>query len=302
MPAVTVWTPTYNRREALKRPYNALVEQTCKDFEWLIVDDRSDDGTKERVTTWRQNAEFPIRFVEQPQDKTGKHRAFNIGVQLADGQFFSPLDSDDSMPSDAIELMLDEWEQIPKDQRNKFAGVAGYCKTPDGEIVGQRLPDSPMDTNLIELRYRYGISEELWGMHKTDILRQFTFPDIDERFVPEDLVWDRVAQQYSRRYVNKAFRIYYPDENDDQLTKLSLDGIAEGHYEWHKMRLNEQSNWIPQAPFTFFKSAVHYTRFGIYSGRSVQELLRDVIPYPSKALVFAGYPIGYLISNIHDQI
>ena len=45
----TIFTPTYNRKELLKKLYFSLRNQTFKDFEWLIVDDGSNDGTNELV-------------------------------------------------------------------------------------------------------------------------------------------------------------------------------------------------------------------------------------------------------------
>lgn len=45
----TVFTPTFDRKELLEKLYKSLQKQTFKDFEWLIVDDGSTDGTKEKV-------------------------------------------------------------------------------------------------------------------------------------------------------------------------------------------------------------------------------------------------------------
>ena len=41
---LTVFTPTYNRKEKLGSVYSSLIDQTDKDFIWMIVDDGSDDG------------------------------------------------------------------------------------------------------------------------------------------------------------------------------------------------------------------------------------------------------------------
>ena len=47
---ITIFTPTYNRGELLKRLYQSLVDQQYKNFEWLIVDDGSTDYTEEIVS------------------------------------------------------------------------------------------------------------------------------------------------------------------------------------------------------------------------------------------------------------
>lgn len=52
MGLLTVFTPSYNRADLLPRGYQALCRQTCHDFEWLIIDDGSKDGTKDLVSSW----------------------------------------------------------------------------------------------------------------------------------------------------------------------------------------------------------------------------------------------------------
>ena len=49
MKTLTVFTPTYNRKHTLPRTYESLCRQTCSDFEWLVIDDGSSDGTREWI-------------------------------------------------------------------------------------------------------------------------------------------------------------------------------------------------------------------------------------------------------------
>lgn len=49
MKLLTIFTPTYNRKHTIGRTYDSLLRQTSKDFNWLIIDDGSIDGTKEWV-------------------------------------------------------------------------------------------------------------------------------------------------------------------------------------------------------------------------------------------------------------
>ena len=53
----TVFTATYNRAHVLHRVYHSLRAQTFRDFEWLVVDDGSSDGTGALVAGWRAEAE-----------------------------------------------------------------------------------------------------------------------------------------------------------------------------------------------------------------------------------------------------
>ena len=58
---ITVLTPTYNRANTLPRLIESLCEQTCMDFQWLVVDDGSTDGT-ERFFDELRNKELPFQW------------------------------------------------------------------------------------------------------------------------------------------------------------------------------------------------------------------------------------------------
>lgn len=62
-PSFTIFTPTYNRAHTLPRVYESIRRQTRRDFEWVIVDDGSTDGTETLVQQWQKEAnDFPIRY------------------------------------------------------------------------------------------------------------------------------------------------------------------------------------------------------------------------------------------------
>ena len=59
---ITVFTPTYNRAHLLPRLYKSLCAQTCKDFEWIIVDDGSVDETKSIIDGFINDNSITIRY------------------------------------------------------------------------------------------------------------------------------------------------------------------------------------------------------------------------------------------------
>ena len=101
---ITVLTPTYNRAHTLGRLYKSLVNQTVKEFEWLIIDDGSTDNTKQTVETFKNDNKISIKYVEQ--ENGGKHRALNNGVKLVDNELVFFVDSDDWLEKDAIEKII----------------------------------------------------------------------------------------------------------------------------------------------------------------------------------------------------
>lgn len=88
----TIFTPTYNRAYTLPALYQSLRNQTCMDFEWVIVDDGSTDNTETVCQGFKQDL-FPISYFRQ--QNSGKHVAVNEGVKQAQGEWFFIVDSDD---------------------------------------------------------------------------------------------------------------------------------------------------------------------------------------------------------------
>ena len=81
---VTVLTPTFNRKEKLQKLWNSLQKQTVKEFEWLVVDDGSTDGTNELIAKLQEKSDFPMYYIYK--DNGGKHTALNVGIQTIRSQ------------------------------------------------------------------------------------------------------------------------------------------------------------------------------------------------------------------------
>ncbi len=211
---MTVFTPTYNRAYALPHLYKTLQEQTFRDFEWLIVDDGSNDNTSEVVKAWIEEASLPIRYVKTVNG--GKHRAINKGVALAKGELFFIVDSDDWLPRDSLHWINHYYEEVKTDDR--FAGVVGSRSYPNGDRIGGAVSYDILDTDYVSFKERCKIKGDMAETWRTDILRQYPFPEFDgEKFLTEDYVWDEIALKYKLRYFNK--HIYTCEYLPDGLTK-----------------------------------------------------------------------------------
>lgn len=212
---VTIFTPTFNRAYILRNLFESLYNQTCKDFEWLIVDDGSTDETEDLVSRFQEvqvpsESVFKIRYIKQ--ENGGKHRAINKGLQEANGELFFIVDSDDRLTPFAIEWIQQEYKEIQNDSR--FAGISGIRIHPDGTKIGGGEDFGTIDCNALEIRKKYHVRGDLAEIFKTDVFRHFLFPEFEgERFCPEALVWNRIAQTYNLRFIHKGVYIcdYLPD-------------------------------------------------------------------------------------------
>ena len=211
---LTIFTPTYNRAYILENLYRSLQLQNCHDFEWLIVDDGSEDDTEALVRGWmNEDNSFPIRYYKQ--ENGGKHRAINRGLELAQGELFFTVDSDDYLTPDALEKII-IWEaELPKD--GSYCGLAGNLGTAPNETPNRIFSEPYMDGTALD-RYRK-IDGERAMVFFTEVHRRYLYPTFPgEKFMTEAVTWNRMAHDgYRMRFFNDIIWIY--EYREDGLTK-----------------------------------------------------------------------------------
>ena len=166
---LTVFTPTYNRKQLLARAYRSLTAQTVKDFEWLIVDDGSTDNTDDVVKKWIDEGIIRIRYYYRPNG--GKMRAHNTGTGLAQTELFVCLDSDDYFIETAVEDLLAAYDSAAgyEGSGRHLGGVVAHKGCTDEKLLGSKsFPDVKYST-LYGL-YLKGFSGETTLMYKTEIV------------------------------------------------------------------------------------------------------------------------------------
>lgn len=299
-PVFTVFTATHNRAHTLDRVYKSLREQTFRSFEWVIVDDGSTDGTLSLVQSWCAEADFEIKYIRQ--SKGGKHVAFNRGVTAASGRFFLSIDSDDSCVPDALERLHLIWMSIPDDRRPFFTGVSVLCKDQTGKVIGSRFPNEVLDSDSLEIRYRYKVKGDKWGFHRIEVIRHFPFPEVAAvNFVPEGIVWSRIARKYKTRFANEVLQIC--SRGVDQLTRRDVRQPAADTALalWHKEILNTELDYFRYHPASFLRSAVHYSRFSLNAGVTMREQLRGLGSALATALYACAAPLGAAL-HLYDML
>lgn len=209
----------------MKRLYDSLIRQTVYDFEWLVVDDESTDDTKmflEEVSS--SSVPFSVHYFEQKHG--GKHRAINLGMEYAKGEYFFIVDSDDWLPENAIELLLgwlQEIQGVPA-----LCGVAGQKALTDGKPVGNSFQgEKYVDASSLE-RKKLHIEGDKAEVFDTEVLRNHPFPEFDgEFFVTEAVCWNAIAADgYKLRWYQEP--IYFCEYLEDGLTKTGANDLT-GH-------------------------------------------------------------------------
>lgn len=145
---LTILTPTYNRGGELSQLYDSLKNQTCKDFEWVIVDDGSKDNTHEVVKAWLSDSDFPIRYFFK--ENGGKHTALNYAVKIIESELTFIVDSDDTLTADAVETVL-RYHRRYEDEKN-ICGYAFLRAYPDGNVNGKEFVPNERVASYTEAR------------------------------------------------------------------------------------------------------------------------------------------------------
>ncbi|MCJ8343002.1 MAG: glycosyltransferase family 2 protein [Cetobacterium sp.] len=199
---ISVFTPTYNRRDTLERLYESLKEQTFKDFQWVIVDDGSTDDTKEYLKKIKKENILNITYISK--ENGGKMRAINEGIALSKGEFFFIVDSDDYLTLDALEKIYKKGKNLPRELGGL---VFRKINISTGKITGKRFKEEIVSTP-IDIFYNLKIDGDKSEVIRTSIMREFPFEVFQgEKFLPEGYIWNRIGEKYKLLYVDEG--IYY---------------------------------------------------------------------------------------------
>lgn len=214
---ITIFTPTYNRAYIIHNLYHSLQRQTFLDFEWLVVDDGSMDNTNELFDQWIKNEKrFDIRYYKTPNG--GKHRAVNYGLDLARGEWFMVVDSDDYLTDDALDK-IQKWIRSI-DGKKHIIGVAANKGYSAIGTVNAFFKEPYIDKSLLEMNSyqedgKFVIGGERALCFKTDFHRMYKYPEFEgEKFVTEAVAYNRMANDgYKMRFYNDIIWIFeYQDD------------------------------------------------------------------------------------------
>ena len=260
MVPLTVFTPAYNRADLLPRCFESMKRQSSKDFIWMIIDDGSTDTTRSLVEGWMQE-QLDFQIVYYYKENGGLHTAYNEAIAHIETELCVCIDSDDFMPDDAVERILDFWQAHGSDQ---VAGIVGLDYDLDGQIIGDPLPNQKT-INLIDLLVgRYPIvNGDRTNVIRTELYKKYApmkvFPG-EKNFNPHYMHL-QISQEYDFLVLNENLRFvdYQPGGMSASMWKQYRNS-PRSFAETRKLYLS-----FPNTGLKFrFRQCIHYVSSCIF--------------------------------------
>ncbi|MPL68877.1 Undecaprenyl-phosphate 4-deoxy-4-formamido-L-arabinose transferase [bioreactor metagenome] len=226
---VSIIIPTYNRKEKLIRAIDSVLAQTYKDFEIIIVDDGSTDGTKDYLSKCIEKNKGIIHYFYKKNG--GVSSARNFGIARSKGKYISFLDSDDYLYPTKIEKQILEIKK-----QNADGCYCGYdFVNNEGKYFKKsRIKFQSGDILLSYLKNETTPQTNAWIIKKTCIedhrilFREGCSWGEDMEFFTKCLLTSKMC------YVNECLFAYSVNDNG-ALSDYSLDKIDKDIFIWNKI-------------------------------------------------------------------
>lgn len=281
---LTIFTPAYNRAYTIGRTYDSLCRQTCKDFEWLVIDDGSTDNTDKLVCGWQQvDNGFPIKYIWK--ENGGLHTGYNKAIELIDTELCVCIDSDDYMPDDAVEKILKCWNEKSSED---VAGIIGLDCLPNSTPIGGPFPQIEK-CHSYELDFKYDHNTDVKYVTRTELLKEVAPQPTyygEKNFNPH-YMFIQIDLKYKWVILNEnlCFVDYQPDGMANNIFKQYLNSP-------NSFAAQRLLNLKIPAPLSFYlKQSVHLCSSAILSGNYFW-IKRSSRPL----LTILSLPFGFIFS------
>jgi glycosyltransferase involved in cell wall biosynthesis len=197
---VSIIMATYNRASTLRRAVESVLGQTYSDWELIIIDDGSTDGTPDVLAGMTD----PRIRVYRHSPNRGVAASRNVGFDRIEGEWFTMLDSDDEMVPDALAWMLECAERT--------GATAVLCNAMDS-VTGEMSGTGPVVDGWLTDEDAAQCRGDHWGLTRTDLLGDKRF---DERLPGsfENTLWLKINARARRYYLHRVLAVWHTEGSD----------------------------------------------------------------------------------------
>lgn len=317
MKTLTVFTPTYNRKHTLPRTYESLCRQTCRDFDWLVIDDGSSDGTREWIESlgskivssgqrfdWMgrivegddenhfviQTPSFRIEYVYKPNG--GLYTGYNVAYQTIQTELCVCIDSDDFMPDNAVEKIIEKWTKLDDTAKKKYCGIVGLDFDVRTQLpIGGYFREDITEGWAQEIHHVGDVKYVL----RTELMKQVA-PQIGfegERDYNPHYMQIQVLDQYPELVMNENLCWVEYQIGGDSMSQGIWKQYVRSPRSYAKYRINQMTLKHGNPLKNQFRLCMHYVSSCILS--KDKDWLKNT---PLKGLTLLAAPLGLLLTVV----
>lgn len=212
---VSVIIPTYNRSKIVESAIRSVLNQSYKDYEIIVIDDGSTDGTMEYL----ESLHLPIKIISKQNG--GVASARNAGIKAAQGDYIAFLDSDDSWLPDKLKAQVDylyTHPDMPLVYTDEYIEVNGET------LQDTRFQRANVDDNIKNNFLLAGFVQQT-PIHTSAVMVRKTVLDEVGYFnetlkIHEDSeLWNRISKKYKFGYIDIPLAVFRYKDGVEHLMK-----------------------------------------------------------------------------------
>lgn len=209
---VSVIVPVYNAKKYLQQCMDALLDQTCRDFEIILVDDGSTDGSAGLCDTFREK-DSRVTVIHQANGGPGAAR--NAGLERATGEYVCFVDADDRVSRDYLLTLTEQME-------SSGAGLVICSLTTALKELDTKEPKEPLliTRPVVENIFSGDLIDGYFcnKIYRRSIIEAYCLKVPEEVFIWEDMLFFVSYIQHVDSVLFIPDRLYYYRRHDSQLT------------------------------------------------------------------------------------
>ena len=303
MPSVSVIIPVYNAEKYLATCIDSIREQSFKDFEVLLVDDGSTDGSGKICDEY---SGIDDRIVVIHKKNGGVCSARNAGLDSARGEYVVFVDADDCLKESYLEHLMDSDADLVLTGILKFGSSADSCvpmKKDVFDIAG--LAHHWNTPPVMNYLYCYPVAKRF----RTSIIQDNNIRFFEPLFFSEDMCFNMCYMSFARSFAESPYADYKYRRserlNRNEKYKMSVEQLS-CHYEYLDSCFNLLYKHIEPDSLSFVRDNTvlrlmrKFVSYLMQDGMKPRDFVRNIKEFREKE--WAGYMLGLLNRKTEKRV
>lgn len=258
---LSIITINYNNKAGLQKTIDSVVCQTWRDFEWIVIDGGSADGSKELIEQYQQHFSY---WCSERDD--GVYSAMNKGICISLGDWIMILNSGDYLYSkdSLFELMNAVSDDVDIIYGNSIEDNKGYKKVIEASNNPEVMNYWPA--------YRHGSSIVRGELHRRELF------DLSRKDLGYSLDWELIHRLFVKGYVFKKIDIIIECYEKDGKSNHEILN------RWYNFKITNNGGIIEKLKFllgiVIYKyKAISSPLFNLYYAFMTEYVVNDILPH-----------------------